>query len=94
MACFRASIMKLVDSRVNIFGRFLSESARWLVTRGRMKEAEEIVRHTAQVNGATLPDKLEDILQEKAKPKESILSLRKSWALTWRMLVLLINWSV
>ena len=38
--------------------RLVPESPRWLVSKGRYEEAENIIRKIAKFNGKTLPSKL------------------------------------
>lgn len=40
--------------------RILPESARWLITQGRRKEAIKEIRKAAKINGRTVPEDLLD----------------------------------
>ena len=40
--------------------RFVQESIRWLVSKGRINEAEAVIRRVAKFNKKTLPDILFD----------------------------------
>ena len=57
--------MQICDIISPIF-RVLKESPRWLVEKGRISEAESILRRGAQLNGKSynIPDDLYEILQE------------------------------
>ena len=43
---------------------FLPESPRWLLRKGRVDEADQVLRNVAQVNGkeSTLPDNFKDLI--------------------------------
>ncbi|XP_069992151.1 organic cation transporter protein [Penaeus vannamei] len=45
----------------------LPESARWLLSQGRVEETVEILKKIARVNGRTIPDQVLDDLQKSAK---------------------------
>ncbi|XP_046583398.1 organic cation transporter protein-like [Haliotis rubra] len=74
---------------------FIPESARWLLSRGRDAEAEQIIRKAAEVNGVDLPPKIFD---------KSTLDLNQPQARVWEMfttpvllirtLVIFVNWFV
>ena len=51
-----------------LFSRFVSESIRWLLSKGEQEKAEKILRKAAKVNKVTLPDVLLDE-EEMAKDK-------------------------
>ncbi|KMS98547.1 hypothetical protein BVRB_4g092360 [Beta vulgaris subsp. vulgaris] len=55
---------------------FISESPRWCLVRGKAKEAMEVMKHMAQVNGRTIPQDVElvvdDNIANKSKETEGI----------------------
>ncbi|XP_075980274.1 solute carrier family 22 member 3-like [Anticarsia gemmatalis] len=72
----------------------LPESARWLLSRGRVNKAVKVLRKFETVNGTKIPDDvMEDFVvsanKEKKEKKESFLALFKSGALC-RTVVLMI----
>ncbi|XP_074642119.1 organic cation transporter-like protein [Tubulanus polymorphus] len=74
---------------------FLPESPRWLITKGRMDEAEKILRKMAAVNRVILPDKLfstDDYVE--VKPQFSFKEYIRSKTLVIRTLVIYFNWMV
>jgi len=42
----------------HIYGRFIPESARWLLDRGRTEEAKQLIIKVAAINKRTVPDSL------------------------------------
>ena len=58
--------------------RLIKESARWLVQKGRLQEAEEILDHVAKVNHKKLPADLQDKLAHiQVRPRSVIKSREK-----------------
>ena len=56
----------------------MPESARWLINRGRHKEAEKIIRKVAKVNKKELPDVLfEDDEIDELKVNQAMTQLKK-----------------
>lgn len=49
---------------------WMPESPRWLVSRGRVKDSIKVLNHIANVNGTTLPENAQKILEEIAAKKE------------------------
>ncbi|KAH9525167.1 hypothetical protein Btru_000522 [Bulinus truncatus] len=73
----------------------LNESARWLITRHRLKEASEIIKQAAKVNHVILSAKvanLEDI--ELDSKGEKVWHMMTNWVLVIRCLVIFANWLV
>ena len=64
--------------------RFLSESARWLLAKGRVKEAEDVIRKVGRWNGIELPneifDEKEGIDEYKVRPKSNQPNFVDLWA--------------
>ena len=53
--------------------RVIKESARWLVQKGRLQEAEEILDHVAKVNKKMLPADIKDKLAHiQVRPRRSL----------------------
>ncbi|XP_076466934.1 organic cation transporter protein-like isoform X2 [Babylonia areolata] len=71
----------------------IPESARWLVSRGRIDEASAIVRKAAKMNGADVSEKvlsLQDLQSE--GPQEKVWHLFTSPRLLVRCLIIFFNW--
>ncbi|XP_022093044.1 solute carrier family 22 member 13-like [Acanthaster planci] len=80
---------------------FLQESIRWLVSKGRIDEAEAVVRRVARFNKRTLPDVLfdkEDIAKEMETKKSlippSAIDLYKTPNMAVKTLNMQYNWFV
>lgn len=74
---------------------FISESPRWLLSRGRTKEAIEILEKMARFNGNIVHISPNDIIMKdfhRASFKEFITDMVKSKRLMYRLAVLCINW--
>lgn len=71
----------------------LPESPRWLLSKGRRQEAEEVLRKAARVNKVTLPEKLFDEEDFDKKPETAALwNLFTSRVLLIRTLIIFFNW--
>lgn len=53
-----------------LFSRLIPESPRWLSARGRVKEAEEILRKMARQNGYEYPEGAIEVMQTEGKEDE------------------------
>ncbi|KAK6170919.1 hypothetical protein SNE40_019202 [Patella caerulea] len=74
----------------------LPESARWLLSKGRGGEAEEIIRNAAKVNKVELPTELfdESTTHKKEEPTAKIWQLFTTPSLLFRTLIVFFNWFV
>ncbi|XP_060551325.1 organic cation transporter protein-like [Ruditapes philippinarum] len=71
------------------------ESPRWLLSQGRFVEAEEIMRKAAEVNKASLPDKIFDKDSiDLTAPKGKLWHLFSTRVMFIRTLVIFFNWMV
>lgn len=84
----------------NIILRSISESPRWLLTKGRVQEAKDILRKVFSENGINLSaDKLDSLLSSESKCKPaieetSVFDLLKYPNLRKKSLVLFFIWRV
>lgn len=59
----------------------MTESVRWLLTKGKRKEAEKIINKSARINKVTLPDGIVDQLEvEDPGVKYTVLDTLKKWS--------------
>ncbi|KAK3593126.1 hypothetical protein CHS0354_018254 [Potamilus streckersoni] len=74
---------------------FIPESPRWLISKGRIQEAEAILHKAAKVNKVTLPEKIFDKDTLNTKVTEGKLwDLFSSKVLLLRTLIIFFNWMV
>ncbi|XP_061177668.1 organic cation transporter protein-like [Saccostrea echinata] len=76
------------------FWCILPESPRWLLSKGRIDEAEEVLRKAAKVNNVTLPEKLFDDDVMKKPETAALWNLFTSRVLLFRTLIIFFNWMV
>lgn len=82
-----------------ILDRFIPESARWLLTKGRHQEAKDLLQRASLENGVEMPDEMLDTLlnnnSEDSKPdmrKPSLFDLFRYPNLRRKSIVLFFNW--
>ena len=76
--------------------RIMPESPRWMLSRGRVREAELILQRAARWNGTALPenffdDKLIDEIREEDKGA-NITGLFTNQTMLRRLLLICFNW--
>jgi len=77
-----------------IYGWLLPESARWLLSRNRVDEAEAIIQNAAKVNKVTLPKNVFGNLKQDDTPPENFIAVFKAPKLLVRSIIILVNWCV
>ena len=84
---------------IRTFNRFIPESARWLLTKGRVKEARDLLTKACHENGVDLSESTMDhLLEEKdseSKPDKtepSVFDLFRYPNLRKKSLLLFFNW--
>lgn len=75
----------------------LPESARWLLSKGRYEEANEIIQKVARVNkvevqSSLINDELVINNEKQELPQEGFLSICKSKTMTNYTLIICFNW--
>ncbi|XP_022084723.1 solute carrier family 22 member 13-like isoform X2 [Acanthaster planci] len=79
---------------------FMQESVDWLVSKGRTREAEDVVRRVAKINKKTLPEVVfndEDIQEEtesKSTIPPSVIDLFKTPNMAFKTINIMFNWTV
>ena len=79
-------------SKYSLYFRIIPESPRWLLSRGKFNEAEEIIKKCAKVNGVKLPEPLIDRDTLDEGEKQSVLKMFTSPRLLLRTLIIYLNW--
>ena len=76
--------------------RFMSESVRWLMSRGRREEAEKIILKAAKMNKTTISkDTLDSLnMEEKPEKRYSFIDILKKWKFAKVALNVWFNWYV
>ncbi|XP_045197588.2 organic cation transporter protein-like isoform X2 [Mercenaria mercenaria] len=72
----------------------LPESPRWLISKGRYKDANEIIQKCARVNGVTIPENIVGKDSDENTEKESVLKMLTVPKLLIRTLIIYLNCSM
>ncbi|KAH3819708.1 organic cation transporter protein-like [Dreissena polymorpha] len=73
---------------------WLPESPRWLISKGRYKEARVVLQKCAKVNGVTLPDDIIGNDTMEHRRSQSVLKIFTAPKLLVRTLIIYLNWIV
>jgi hypothetical protein len=76
------------------WNRIVPESPRWLLSRGRIDDAEDVIRKTARINNVELPEKLFDGDVTKKTKSSGVWRLFTSRVLFVRTIIIFFNWFV
>ena len=86
----------MITTYETAFSRFVPESFRWLVTKGRYDDAEAVIDRVAKLNGYEKPDLTTIIkqakLEEEQKQHYTVIELFKTKESTIKTLALLFMW--
>ncbi|KAL0271477.1 UNVERIFIED_CONTAM: hypothetical protein PYX00_008558 [Menopon gallinae] len=77
--------------------KMFPESPRWLASKGRVKQAAEVLKYIARVNKTTYPDNAEEVLQKIADKKEKFYGLPTlffHWRLAKNTLLIITCWGI
>ncbi|KAK3734884.1 hypothetical protein RRG08_038910 [Elysia crispata] len=90
---FQLAISMFSVVAVILYSFLLPESARWLLQKGRTKEAAKIIQTVAHQNGVVLSDHAKNLVEVDCGRKvETIWKMFASPILVFRSLIVLFNW--
>lgn len=100
IVCLRktCTILAFTIYKASIRDRFIPESARWLLTKGRLQEAKDLLQHASLENGVEMPSEALDTLlnnNEDSMPdmkKPSLFDLFRYPNLRRKSILLFFNW--
>ncbi|CAJ1071595.1 uncharacterized protein LOC104927974 [Xyrichtys novacula] len=78
---------------VGVYIWFIPESARWLLERGRVEEAKQLITKVAAINKCPVSESLlEKIVEKETETKRGIIALMKSAVLRKNFFTLILGW--